>query len=75
MKYTHYRKGNKVFTVDDKLEFDATPANMQKDLYVDTRYTKKRYGKQITCTGRFYNNRGINKAKRYCRNLKSYNKE
>ena len=75
MEYTHYRVGALVYTVDNILDFDGRPDNVQKDSYVDTNYTKKRYGKQIRCTGRFYNNRGINKAKRYCRNLKSYNKE
>ena len=77
-KFTHYRKGAKVFAIDgDILEFNGTPENASKELYVDTAYTKKRYNKDVHCTGRFYNNRGINTAKRYVRknNLNSYNKD
>ncbi len=74
---THYRKGSKVFTVNGDVEFDGTPAKVSKELYVDNQYSKKRYNKTITCTGRFYNNRGINAAKRYVRknNLNSYTME
>ncbi|MCP3899150.1 MAG: hypothetical protein GY707_05455 [Desulfobacteraceae bacterium] len=75
--FTHYRKGNKVYTVDDTLEFNGAPENMQKGLYNDSNVTYKRGKKSIKCTARFYVNRGVNKAKRYVRknNLNSYNKD
>ena len=77
MKYTHYRKGGKVFTVDGNLEFNGTPDNASKDLYVDTFVENKRGKKTIKTNARFYVNHGINAAKLYVRKngLKSINKD
>jgi len=75
---THYRKGAIVYTVDGTLEFDGRPENGAfETIYTDSNYTKKRYNKKMSCVGRFYNNRGINAAKRYVRtnNLVSYNQD
>jgi len=68
---THIRKGAKVFTIEGTLEFNGTPENARKGLYDNTSVKYKR----CTCTARFYNNRGINRAKRYVRenNLVSRN--
>ena len=76
-KCTHYRKGAVVHTTSGEIEFDGRPEGVSKDLYVDTAYTKKRYNKNVSCVGRFYNNRGVNAAKRYVRKngLVSYNQD
>ena len=63
-----YRKDAIVFNDEGNIEFDGRPEKGSGNAkYVDTAYSKKRYGKTISCVGRFYNDHGINKAKRYIR--------
>lgn len=71
---THYRKGHQVFTVDGTLEFDERPVNAiaEKATFMQTKMKGR-----SNVIGQYYNNHGINKAKRYVRKngLVSFNKD
>jgi len=72
-KCTHYRNGHLVFKVDGTLEFDGSPDNKSKLDFVNESGRSKKLKKSYV--GKYFVNKGINKAKRYVRknNLVSYN--
>lgn len=64
---THYRDGNKVYTLDGTLEFNGAPENQQAGIWSLEGVTLKRGTTTTHCTGKYYINHGINKAKKYIR--------